>query len=78
MSTSFVRTQTTTIKSHLQYTLKVDEQLYLYLGVFEVAVSGGLVREEESAQFPSYYVSITLGESESRYPHLEKIGSRSS
>ncbi|XP_019258056.1 PREDICTED: uncharacterized protein LOC109236338 [Nicotiana attenuata] len=57
----------------LWYTLKADEQLYLYLAVSEAAISGVLVREEEGMQFPVYYVSITLCDAETRYPHLEKL-----
>lgn len=51
----------------------MDEQLYLYLAVSEIGVSGVLVREEQGTQFPIYYVSQTLGEKETRYPHLEKL-----
>ncbi|XP_019251076.1 PREDICTED: uncharacterized protein LOC109229991 [Nicotiana attenuata] len=57
----------------LLHTPKADEQLYLYLAVSEVAISGVLVREEEGMQFPIYYVSRTLGEAETRYPHMEKL-----
>ena len=37
--------------------LKDGDQLYIYLAVFEGAVSTVLIREEESKQFPVYYVS---------------------
>lgn len=57
----------------LLYTPKVDEQLYLYLVVLEIVVSGVLVLEEQGTQFLVYYVSRTLGEADTRYPHLEKL-----
>ncbi|XP_059292068.1 uncharacterized protein LOC132045492 [Lycium ferocissimum] len=57
----------------LLHTPKADEPLFLYLAVSEVAVSGVLVREESGTQFPIYYVSRTLGDAETRYPHLEKL-----
>ncbi|XP_019246477.1 PREDICTED: uncharacterized protein LOC109226132 [Nicotiana attenuata] len=49
------------------------ETLYLYLAVSEIAVSGVLVREEQGMQFPIYYVSRTLGDAKTWYPHLEKL-----
>nr|XP_016482971.1 PREDICTED: uncharacterized protein LOC107803720 [Nicotiana tabacum] len=39
---------------------KVDEKLYQYLAVSEIAVSGVIVREEQSTQFPIYYVTEFL------------------
>ncbi|XP_070025279.1 uncharacterized protein [Nicotiana sylvestris] len=39
----------------------------------EITISRVLVREEQGTQFPVYYVSRTLGEAETRYPHLEKL-----
>lgn len=57
----------------LLHTPKIYEKLYLYLAVFEIAVSGVLVRKEQGTQFPVYYVSRTLGDAETRYPHLEKL-----
>ncbi|XP_060184694.1 uncharacterized protein LOC132614297 [Lycium barbarum] len=50
-----------------------NELLYLYLAGSEIAVSGVLVREEKGTQYPVYYVSRTLGDAETRYPHLEKF-----
>ncbi|XP_059295468.1 uncharacterized protein LOC132048801 [Lycium ferocissimum] len=57
----------------LLHTSKADEQLYLYLAVCEVAISGVLVREEEDTQFSIYYASRTLGDAEKHYPYLEKL-----
>ena len=52
---------------------KDGEQLYIYLAVSEGAVSAVLVREEESKQFPIYYVSKSLLNAETRYTQLEKL-----
>ncbi|XP_010496968.1 PREDICTED: uncharacterized protein LOC104773993 [Camelina sativa] len=52
---------------------KDGEVLLLYLAVSEHAVSGVLVREEGSKQYPVYYVSKSLLEAETRYSHLEKL-----
>ncbi|XP_019251290.1 PREDICTED: uncharacterized protein LOC109230222 [Nicotiana attenuata] len=57
----------------LLHTPKEDEMLYLYLAISEIAVSGVLVREDQGTQFPVYYASPTLGDAETRYPHLEKL-----
>lgn len=54
-------------------TPRADEQLYLYLAVSEIEVSGVLFREEQDMIFPIYYVRMTLGEAETGYPYLEKL-----
>ncbi|CAA0831241.1 Unknown protein, partial [Striga hermonthica] len=52
---------------------KPDETLYLYLGVSTSAVSAVLIREEETCQYPIYYVSKALHDAELRYPPMEKL-----
>ena len=52
---------------------KDGEQLYIYLAVSEGAVSAVLIREEESRQFPVYYVSKSLLDVKTRYTQLEKL-----
>ena len=49
------------------------ENLYLYLTVSEEVVSANVVREEEKVQWPIYYVSKRLIDTEARYPKLEKL-----
>ena len=49
------------------------EKLYLYLIVSEEPVSAALVREEEKVQWPIYYVSKRLLDTETRYPELENL-----
>ncbi|CAA0833885.1 Unknown protein, partial [Striga hermonthica] len=49
------------------------ETLYLYLGVSEVAVSAALIREENSCQYPVYYVIKALHDAELRYAPMEKL-----
>ena len=49
------------------------EKLYLYLTVSKEIVSPALVREEEKVQWPVYYVSKRLLDTETRYPELEKL-----
>ena len=49
------------------------ESLYIYLAVFEHAVSAAIVREDYSIQKPVYYTSKTLDGAESRYLPLEKL-----
>lgn len=39
----------------------------------QVAVSFVLVREDKGTQYPIYYVSKTLLDTKTRYPHLEKL-----
>ncbi|XP_074318638.1 uncharacterized protein LOC141655457 [Silene latifolia] len=50
-----------------------EEPLFLYLSVTEVAVSAVLVREQEGAQHPLYYISKSLLPAETRYTSLEKL-----
>ena len=50
------------------------DELFLYLAVFEVAVSGVLVREENKKQKPVFYTSKMLLDVEMRYSDLEKNG----
>ncbi|XP_075098662.1 uncharacterized protein LOC142175646 [Nicotiana tabacum] len=52
---------------------KDGEKLFVYLAVSEVAVSAVLVREDQGKQSPIYYVSKSLLDAETRYPHLEKL-----
>ncbi|KAK4383269.1 hypothetical protein Sango_2792400 [Sesamum angolense] len=49
------------------------DTLYLYLSSTSLAVSSVLVREEDGAQIPIYYVSKVLNEAECRYPSIEKM-----
>ena len=49
------------------------EKLYLYLAVSEEAVSTALVRGEDKVQWPVYYVSKRLLDTETRYPKLKKL-----
>ena len=49
------------------------ETLYLYLTVSESAVSRTLVREEEGAQKPVYYISHTMSNPQTKYQRLEKL-----
>ena len=49
------------------------EELFLYLAVSPAAVSATLVREEEKAQKPVYYVSRALHDAEERYLPMEKL-----
>ncbi|VFQ69675.1 unnamed protein product, partial [Cuscuta campestris] len=48
------------------------ETLFLYLGISPRAVSSVLVREEEGAQRPVYYVPRVLRGAELRYTNMEK------
>ncbi|KAL2235761.1 UNVERIFIED_CONTAM: Retrovirus-related Pol polyprotein from transposon [Sesamum indicum] len=52
---------------------KEGEELFLYLGVSEHAVSSVLVREEGGQQNPIYYVSKMLQGAELRYTEMEKL-----
>ena len=66
------------LKEHLGRPLLLSksikgENLYIYLTVFEEAVSTALVREEEKVQWPVYNVSKRLLDAETRYPELEKL-----
>nr|XP_017245120.1 PREDICTED: uncharacterized protein LOC108216789 [Daucus carota subsp. sativus] len=49
------------------------EELYLYLSVTEHAVSSVLVKQVDNTQFPVYYVSKSLIDTETRYTPLEKL-----
>ncbi|XP_019241237.1 PREDICTED: uncharacterized protein LOC109221230 [Nicotiana attenuata] len=49
------------------------ECLLVYLAVSEIAVSAVLVSEDKGTQSPIYYISKTLIDAETRYPHLEKL-----
>ena len=46
---------------------KDNETLLMYLAVSNTAVSAVLVREENDRQYPVYYVSKALLDSETRY-----------
>ncbi|KAL2238323.1 UNVERIFIED_CONTAM: Retrovirus-related Pol polyprotein from transposon [Sesamum indicum] len=52
---------------------KEHEELFVYLGVSEHAVSSVLVREEGGRQNPIYYVSKMLQGAELRYTEMEKL-----
>ena len=49
------------------------EPLFLYIAVSATAVSGVLIREERDEQKPTFYISKTLLDAESRYPLMEKL-----
>ncbi|GAA0157633.1 hypothetical protein LIER_14861 [Lithospermum erythrorhizon] len=51
---------------------ELGEILLLYLTISDVAVSNVLIREEEGAQRPIYYVSHVLRGAEERYPVIDK------
>lgn len=51
----------------------LGEPLLVYLAVSEVTVSAVLVRENKGTQSPIYYISKTLVDDETRYPHLERL-----
>ena len=52
---------------------KAGEPLFLYMAVTEDAASAVLVREEDQAQRPVYYISKRLLGAESRNPLMEKL-----
>ena len=52
---------------------KPGEELYLYIAVSQAAVNTALVREEEGAQRPVYFISRAFREAEERYPQMEKL-----
>ena len=52
---------------------KEGEDLFLYLAVSITAISAALIREENRAQLPVYYVSQAFQGAEARYPPIEKI-----
>ena len=49
------------------------ETLFIYLTVFEHAMSVVLVRVDEGKQLPVYYVGKALLDAESQYNQLEKL-----
>ena len=49
------------------------EILILYLAVSPYAISAVLIKEEEDAQFPVYYISKRLLDAETRYSNMEKL-----
>jgi len=51
----------------------IEEPLYLYVAVWDTAVSGVLVREDKVEQKPIFYVSQTFTGAESCYPQMEKL-----
>ena len=52
---------------------KSSEQLYMYLAVFDYAVSVVLFRNiQDKEQRPVYYVSIALIDTETRYSRMEQ------
>lgn len=57
----------------LLVTPKEDEDLYLYLAVFEHAVSSTLIRQEGLEQHPIYYSSKTTLPAETRYLPIQKL-----
>ena len=52
---------------------KTKEELFLYLAVSEHAVSAVLVCEENKVQWPVYYISKALLDTETRYTEMEKL-----
>jgi len=52
---------------------EVDEKLYLYVSVLNLAVSGVLIREDRGEQKPIYYVSKSMTNPETRYTMMEKL-----
>ena len=60
-------------KPSLLEKLVEGELLFLYLAVFEYAILGALIGEEEKVQWPVYYISKRLINAENRYPEMEKL-----
>lgn len=52
---------------------RVGELLLVYMVVSEVVISIVLVREKRCIRSPVYYVSKTLLDAETTYPHLKKL-----
>ena len=50
-----------------------EEDLFLYLAVSDVVVSGVLVREDGGRQNPVFYTSKMLLDAETRYSKMEKM-----
>ena len=53
-------------------TPKPEEDLFMYLSVFEHVISAVLLRDQRVQQ-PVYYISKTLVDAEMRYLPLEKL-----
>ena len=54
-------------------TLNKDTDLFLYLAVLDVAISGVLVREEGGRQKPVFYTNKMLLDAEMRYSTMKKM-----
>lgn len=52
---------------------KLGEDLYMYMAVFEHAVSALLVRVQDNVKKPVYYINKTLVDLETHYLPLEKM-----
>lgn len=52
---------------------KERETLILYLAVFDYSLIAVLVREENGAELPVYYINKWLADVETRYTSLEKL-----
>lgn len=66
------------LKLYLAYPLilsstELGEGLYMYLAVFEHAVSAVSIRVQDGVQRPMHYVSKALVDIETRYLPLEKM-----
>ena len=60
-------------KPPLLVKLVEGEPFFLYLAVSEYAISGALIREEEKVQWPVYYISKRLIDTETRFSEMEKL-----
>ena len=49
------------------------ESFFLYLAVSGYVILGALIQEEEIVQWPMYYISKYLVDTETRYPEMEKL-----
>ena len=52
---------------------KAREKLYLYLAASEETLAAVLIKETARGQFPVYYVSKALHDSELNYSKIEKL-----
>ena len=52
---------------------EVGERLYLYLAASEETLAAVLIRDTLKGQFPIYYVSKALHDSELNYSKIEKL-----
>ena len=52
---------------------KDGEQLFIYIAVSKISMSAALIREEDGKQFPIYYVSKSLLDTNMCYTQLEKL-----